>query len=34
MESFLERSINDGMSGGEIKRVELLQLWRYPPRSP
>ncbi|MBI9010369.1 MAG: ABC transporter ATP-binding protein [Tenericutes bacterium] len=26
MEDFLQRSINDGLSGGEIKRAELLQL--------
>lgn len=31
MEPFLERSINDGMSGGEIKRAELLQLLALSP---
>jgi Fe-S cluster assembly ATP-binding protein len=27
MKKFLNRNINDGLSGGEIKRSELLQLW-------
>lgn len=31
MESFLDRSINDGLSGGEIKRAELLQLLALEP---
>ncbi len=31
MEPFLERSINDGLSGGEIKRAELLQLLAMSP---
>ncbi|WP_462323513.1 ABC transporter ATP-binding protein [Desulfoplanes sp.] len=30
-ESFLERDINDGFSGGEIKRSELLQLMAQNP---
>jgi Fe-S cluster assembly ATP-binding protein len=31
MERFLDRSINDGLSGGEIKRAELLQLLAMSP---
>jgi Fe-S cluster assembly ATP-binding protein len=31
MEPFLDRSINDGLSGGEIKRAELVQLWAMSP---
>ncbi|HOO27886.1 MAG TPA: ABC transporter ATP-binding protein [Lachnospiraceae bacterium] len=31
MEQFLDRSINDGLSGGEIKRSELLQLLALSP---
>lgn len=31
MESFLDRCINDGLSGGEIKRAELLQLIAMSP---
>lgn len=31
MEQFLDRSINDGLSGGEIKRAELLQLLALSP---
>ena len=31
MEPFLDRSINDGLSGGEIKRAELLQLLAISP---
>jgi Fe-S cluster assembly ATP-binding protein len=31
MEPFLDRSINDGLSGGEIKRAELLQLLSMSP---
>ena len=31
MEPFLDRSINDGLSGGEIKRAELLQLLAMSP---
>ena len=31
MEDFLNRSINDGLSGGEIKREELLQLLAMQP---
>ena len=31
-ESFLERDINSGFSGGEIKRSELLQLMAQNPR--
>jgi Fe-S cluster assembly ATP-binding protein len=31
MEAFLDRSINDGLSGGEIKRAELLQLLAQAP---
>jgi Fe-S cluster assembly ATP-binding protein len=31
MEQFLDRSINDGLSGGEIKRAELLQLLAIAP---
>ncbi len=31
MESFLDRSINDGLSGGEIKRAELLQMLAMSP---
>jgi len=31
MEDFLDRSINDGLSGGEIKREELLQLLALQP---
>ncbi len=32
MEKFLDRSINDGLSGGEIKRAELLQLLAMDPQ--
>jgi Fe-S cluster assembly ATP-binding protein len=31
MEEFLERNINDGLSGGEIRRAELLQLLAMQP---
>lgn len=31
MEKFLDRDINDGLSGGEIKRAELLQLLAIQP---
>ena len=31
MEDFLDRSIHDGLSGGEIKRAELLQLLAMRP---
>jgi Fe-S cluster assembly ATP-binding protein len=31
METFLDRSVNDGLSGGEIKRAELLQLLAMEP---
>jgi Fe-S cluster assembly ATP-binding protein len=31
MENFLDRSVNDGFSGGEIKRSELLQLLAQQP---
>ena len=31
MEDFLDRSIHDGLSGGEIKRAELLQLLAMQP---
>ena len=31
MEPFLDRSINDGLSGGEIKRAELMQLLSSSP---
>ena len=31
MDPFLDRSINDGLSGGEIKRAELLQLLSMSP---
>ena len=31
MEEFLDRSIHDGLSGGEIKRAELLQLLAMQP---
>jgi len=31
MESFLDRNINDGLSGGEIKRAEILQLLALSP---
>lgn len=31
MESFLDRCINDGLSGGEIKRAEILQLIAMSP---
>lgn len=31
IELFLDRSINDGLSGGEIKRAELLQLLALSP---
>lgn len=31
MASFLERDVNDGFSGGEIKRSELLQLMAQSP---
>ena len=31
MKPFLERSINDGLSGGEIKRAEFLQLLAMQP---
>ena len=30
-ESFLHRSINDGMSGGERKKNELLHIWMLKP---
>lgn len=30
--SFLHRSINDGMSGGERKKNELLHLWMLEPK--
>lgn len=30
--SFLHRAINDGMSGGEKKKNELLHLWMLEPR--
>lgn len=30
-ENFLERDVNDGLSGGEIKRSELLQLMAQDP---
>jgi len=32
MEGFLEREVNGGLSGGEIKRSELLQLLAMRPR--
>jgi Fe-S cluster assembly ATP-binding protein len=32
MKAFVERDINDGLSGGEIKRSELLQLLTTRPR--
>lgn len=32
MENFIDRDINDGLSGGEIKRSELLQLLATRPR--
>jgi len=32
MKNFLERDINDGFSGGEIKRSELLQLLSQNPK--
>ncbi|HRX58797.1 MAG TPA: ABC transporter ATP-binding protein [Eubacteriales bacterium] len=32
MERFLDREINDGLSGGEIKRAELLQLLSMSPK--
>lgn len=32
MENFLERDINSGFSGGEIKRSELLQLMAQKPK--
>ncbi|MDD3212628.1 MAG: ABC transporter ATP-binding protein [Eubacteriales bacterium] len=31
MEKFLDRSLNDGLSGGEIKRAELFQLLALNP---
>lgn len=31
MESFLDRSVNEGFSGGELKRSELLQLMAQKP---
>lgn len=31
MEGFLDRNVNDGLSGGEIKRAELLQLLAMSP---
>ncbi len=31
MEAFLDRSVNDGLSGGEIKRAELMQLLALSP---
>ncbi len=31
-ESFLHRAINDGMSGGEKKKNELLHLWMLEPK--
>ena len=32
MEKFLSRSVNEGFSGGELKRAELLQLMAQKPR--
>ncbi|MCD4671939.1 MAG: ABC transporter ATP-binding protein [Anaerolineaceae bacterium] len=32
MDKFLDRDINDGLSGGEIRRVELLQLLATRPK--
>ncbi len=32
-EDFLDRDVNAGFSGGEIKRSELLQLMAQKPRS-
>ncbi len=32
LEDFLERYVNDGFSGGEIKRSELLQLFSQDPK--
>lgn len=32
MQAFLDRSINDGLSGGEIRRSEILQLITMNPR--
>lgn len=32
MQGFLQRSINDGLSGGEIRRSEILQLLTMNPR--
>ena len=32
MQNFLERSVNDGFSGGELKRAELLQLMAQNPQ--
>jgi Fe-S cluster assembly ATP-binding protein len=32
VDSFLDRDINDGLSGGEIKRSELVQLFAMQPR--
>ena len=32
VDHFLERDINDGLSGGEIKRSELVQLFAMQPR--
>ncbi len=32
MEKFLDRDINEGLSGGEIKRAELLQLLAMQPK--
>ncbi len=31
MQNFLDRSVNDGFSGGELKRAELLQLMAQNP---
>lgn len=32
VDAFLDRDINDGLSGGEIKRSELVQLFAMQPR--
>lgn len=32
MEDFLDRSVNEGFSGGELKRAELLQLMAQKPK--
>lgn len=32
LEKFLDRDINDGLSGGEIRRIELLQLLATRPK--